>query len=334
MTKQEIESIVKYLTNDEINLAREKFNFDKRQCHKMDFDDYFETTFNCRHYEDVISGEGNEKDKIDTVYSSSLQSFVIFDHVSVNNKIKLRFDKVVEFDEVIFEYQNPVIGYPSSMDVVLLNRSNKEICFIESKLCEVIRDSSDEGKKVIGISYFRSNDVGYANTLKLSLSELDLLGIEHPKEYLAKYRGLSKEEGGGDKVVNKIPGNTYVYSEGIKQVLSHLIGICNFKDSGQKYLYENTFDPIGNHNGYHIYYLELFNAMPELCRRNKVFADKISNFKKHVEEVFRVLNKKGLGINLYIKSYQDLFNDDAEEPNGYFSKLSKKIINFYKLNEK
>ena len=41
MTKQEIESIVKYLTNDEINLVREKFNFDKRQCHKMDFDDYF-----------------------------------------------------------------------------------------------------------------------------------------------------------------------------------------------------------------------------------------------------------------------------------------------------
>ena len=104
MTKAEIQSIIRYLTGNKADQISEKFNFGQANCHKLDFDDYFETSLNCRHYEDVISGEGNEKDKIDTIYSSSLQSFIVFDHVSKENKIVLFFDKKpVEFDEVIFE---------------------------------------------------------------------------------------------------------------------------------------------------------------------------------------------------------------------------------------
>ena len=336
MTKDE-KAIVKYLTGNEGDPKSVKFDLEKGECKKIGLDRYFGTSLDCKHYDSAVSGEGNEKDKIDTIYSSSLQSLLVFDSVSEENVIKIDFNgKDLEFNEVLFEYENPVIGYPSSIDVVLLNRRDMRICFIESKLFEIIRDSSKEGKNVVGISYFRANGTGYKNTLHLSIdNDLDRLAIEHPETYLEVYKGLPKENGGGNKRINRCGNNEYVYSDGIKQILSHLIGICNFKDSEQESAYKNTADPLAGCKGFRTYYLELYNALPELCESNSEFGKKINDFKAHVEKVFEVLQEedKNLDIAMKIWSYQELYKHNSKKSDDYCSKLSEKIIQFYKLNK-
>ena len=191
-----------------------KFASNNFECKKESFEKYFNTSISCSNYESVISGEGNERDKIDTIYSSSLQSLLFFDQVSKQGiKIKIN-NKEVLFNEVYFEYKNKVIGYPSSVDVVLVNRKTSSVCFVESKLLEIVRDSSTEGKKVIGISYFKDSGIGYKETLHLSKEELKRLNIRYPENgpYISE---VSKD----NRSIDPLNGSTYVYSEGIKQVV-------------------------------------------------------------------------------------------------------------------
>lgn len=296
-----------------------KFVIDNKDCKLKSFQKIFGTTINCNNYETVVSGEGNEKEKIDTIYSSSLQSLLFFDKTNEHPiKIKIGGNEL-EFDEVVFEYKNKVIGYPSSIDVVLMNRDEKTICFIESKLLEIVRESSVEGKAVVGISYFQKNGIGYNQTLGLNNTDLTKIGICFPKDgpYLDRVKGRSGEK----QPINSISSEEtkFVYSEGIKQVLAHLIGISTFKNDS---FYDKNSDPINSHEDFkHYYYIELYNKLPNFDGDELVDV-KLRQFKDHFEIVKEIANKKGIVDQMEIMTYQELFKDNYEH-------LNDLISNFY-----
>lgn len=305
-------------------------------CFKTTIEKMFETNIDCKLYDSVVFGEGNESEKIDTIYSSSLQSLLVFCHVNSKRPIKIRVgdDETLEFDEVFFEQKNKVIGYPSSIDVVLVNRKNKAIMFIESKLFEIIRDSYsvmdyNNGKKkmpkVIGVSYLGKNDSSYysvfgqTDRMKNGFKEIGILLDGVPKEKCELNRA--------DAItVEPINGNNYVYHEGIKQMIAHFIGIINFKKGA---LHEGCIEDLKNIKFEHYYYLQLYNKLPKFG--DEEIANKIYSFEKHVDKVFDVLGELKLnneGIVCLRKTYQELYKEDKK----YFSGLDK-IINFYHLKE-
>lgn len=303
--------------------------------------DFIKETFNkkielskdeIRLLEHVINGQGQEKDKITSPYSSSLQSFLIFRKVSKENPIKIND---IEYDKVDFEVKNPVINYPSSIDVKLSN-DNKDVLFIESKLYEVIRDSNKNGMPVIGPSYFSDDKNGYLKKLKLSKNDLQKIGIIFPLEdhmYGQKASDIkkeiikpeqSKEKDDGYVSIQAIEKDKWVYSYGIKQILSHIIGILNYKGSPLK---QRRF-------------AYLYNELPDYEEKLQDYQgdsvdDKIKDYNEHVNEVFKLLkDKPGNEIKKSILTYQELYQKNPDYFKNNKNHVEDIICIYYKLNKK
>ena len=335
MTKKEYETIYNYLANNCEQVAgffekdkkgRFTGKFKKTLGCKLELiNKAFDTKIRCDQYDTVANGEGNEEEKIDTIYSSSLQSLLVFHNVSKDNEIIIGNEK---FNKVLFEYKNKVIGYPSSVDVVLMN--DHAIAFIESKYLEIVRDSSKNGKKVVGISYFGENKNGYS-CIGLNKDDLDKIKVEYnyPKifenkdyqPYLKSVSGLSNYS----QKIGKIEGADYVYSEGIKQILSHVIGINSFKNGESAYLNKDE-DPICNHKKFKkIIYVELYNELTGLEFASK----RIIDFKNHANKVKEIIENKNVVDEFIVMSYQELY---SKNDNFGFGNRVKKYFKLDRSN--
>lgn len=338
--KQETAKIVEYLTsNPEIkdNVKDSSFTENGKHsgCFKNRLEEIFETSIPCEKYESVINGEGNEKDKINTVYSSSLQSLLVFSNVSRENPILI--DKM-KYTDVFFEYRNKVIGYPSSIDVVLTNKDERTILFIESKLYEIIRDSTVSGTAVVGVSYLSNHTNGYKNVLGLEFKDLEKLGIDYENQdnYGGRTEDIKKDSDGKDISIKPLKGNSYVYSYGVKQSLSHIIGILNWKSGKQgancsSYLNHNDYDDVR--------FLLLYNDLPGFTDEDA--ENKQADFVKHQKKLFEILEGKDkVKIDsMSIKSYQEIYQENQAKNPGDFEKSffdgkdMSRIVDFYRLNK-
>lgn len=320
-----VDDLKQYLLGQENEFDEAEFNNKSQGCFKNTLERIFDCNILCSHYDQVINGQGSEKEKITSVYSSSLQSLLFFSQVSDKKPLEIGFDKeVISFVEVYFEVKNKVTGYPSSVDVVLVDKDKKHILFIESKLAEIVRESQvkkdpieKSGTKVIGITYFSDKDSGYKNALKLSYKDLIDMGILPPMSE-CEYP-LKKLEKCDSRIV-PIKNNEYVYSYGIKQMLAHLIGIQNFKK--QQFHSEELSEYASDAK---LYYMEIYNKMPGIQNDDVEIIH--TNFVNHVKEVKRIIDGKNLGIDISIMTYQDLYKKATDY------KLSAKVERFYHLEK-
>lgn len=304
--------ISEYFEKDENGQLTGKFKTNSN-CKLVSINKIFGSSISCSQYDVVAHGEGNEEEKIDSIYSSSLQSLLFFYGVSESNPIHIG---EYEFNKVLFEYENPVIRYPSSMDIVLINEEKGIIAFVESKYLEIIRDSNKDGNKVVGVSYFREKEKSGYKSLSFQKEDLEKMRIEYPgNPYIDKVVDNHKMS------ISALDDKSYVYSEGIKQILSHIIGIQNFKKT-KAYSFD---DPIKDHKLFKkVIYVELYNSFDKLD--NTVKQSKISDFKKHCEKVEEVITSKdGLVDEFLIMSYQDL-----AEANGNY-KIDANVERYYRL---
>ena len=300
---------------------------------KNTFKKVFDVDININHYLSVISGEGHEEDKIDSVYSSSLQSLLIFDKVSEERPIFFILgDNVYKFTEVYFEYKNKVIGYPSSVDVALSNKDG-DVLFIESKLFEIVRDSinkdmviedgdSENKYRVIRPSYFSDDKNGYLHKLKLSKEDLLSIGIVAPEWYGGPVADSEIRS------VKPIKNNEHTYPYGVKQFLSHAIGVLNYRKPNGA-CSRKLKDKTGS-----VHFITLINDLPGFTDDNA--QEKINGFKNHCSQIVELLNTKDLRVGKQslqlheVLTYQDLFR--LKENAEYFSKIEK-IVRIYKLDE-
>ena len=287
----------------------------KCSCPKMFFEKLFdlkENEINCNYYSMVVSGEGGEDKKIDTYYSSSLQSLLFFYGVSDTNPII--YDKV-KYTKVFFEWKNKVIKLPSSIDVVLVDETGKNALFIESKLYEVIRDSNKEGNCVVGSSYLNNEEKnGYNKKLSLTEDDYKKIGID-PTKLDEKKRSIIKP----------IVKDYYVYSYGIKQMLSHIIGLLNFNPKYDKNAYVLPVKENVN-----ISFLTIINEMNG-ASINEDDEDRNKHFMNHYNKVIELLKDKEQvkgKINLLeCTTYQDFYGKVKEK--GF--KVPGKVIKYYHI---
>ncbi len=168
-------------------------------------------------YRFAISGDGNEGKRIFILHSSALCHLLFFYSATPDHPIRLAIQgKDTEFTDTEFEYKNRVFkgGHASNVDVVLISRDKKTVLFLESKFSEYYL-SGNESKLTFSKAYLDETKCRYAAEV-------------YGDSALMSKMGITVQENGKDAELQ--PGEpAYLY--GIKQMVSHYVGIRNLIDS-------------------------------------------------------------------------------------------------------
>ncbi len=171
-------------------------------------------------YQEAISGDGQEARRIRTLHSSSLISLLCFYGISKTKPLHLDFEgRHVVFTESTFEVKNPVgtdmegHTHESNVDVVLTGKDiathKTVILFLESKFSEYLNWGCYSGisHSVYGTVYSQLTKGKY----------LERMGLKYKDDPDNKgYHGLFS-----------VKGRTQHYAGGIKQMVSHYLGVRN-----------------------------------------------------------------------------------------------------------
>ncbi len=275
-----------------------------------------------RAFQIVTNSVGNEASKINSVISSSLLSLLIFHRLFENksDEIKLNLnlnEKDYTFTQALFEVRNKVIGYPSCVDVVLKAKEDGTLLFLESKFTEYID----------GLNRSETYGSSYCALYK------------HFKDFMGN-AGLSVETSDHSLQLRSDDGEKYI--EGIKQSISHLIGLVK----GPQEVIDGPYD-----EAYLKEYKSLFKNAPRLIYGTILFdpshvlKDAKASFDEYVDLYKKTIGANGDKIVTEIKrwcspesktvievlnspiTYQNLlFNNDSYKEN-----LPKRIKQFYHL---
>lgn len=266
------------------NLFAEKFDIKDA----MDLEKFHQAFRIC------TEGQGNELKSINNVVSSALLSLLTFFRLfgensgfSLNLKLEDKSDSI-EFDRCFFEVRNAVIRLPSCVDVALYSSKSKVMLFLESKLSEYNRDSKDlEIKK------------GYAE-----------LYDDKKLQKILNAGGISVD---GNKLTLTSGGKAYL--EGIKQTISHLIGLVQGPSQNRNGVYYpkeylDSYASCFNDNKTTIYYATI------ILDPNKVGAKDFNcAYKNYVELYKDTIGANGDGIIKCIRNWKQLKNDTKKKIN-------------------
>lgn len=201
-----------------------------------DFCSLFDIPYLDAAFRIVTEGQGEELRKINSLRSSSLLSLLCFGRLFAyphENKgtdslvIKIE-GKDIKFTNSLFEVRNQVIRLPSCVDVVLQSEDEKILLFLESKFTEYVKRNSGYGvKKGYGKLY---NSPAIQEMLKHN----DLI-------WDSNQLIISLRRKGGDKAEVDLDVQTDKYFEGVKQSISHLIGLVRGPQNFKKGFYPNEY---------------------------------------------------------------------------------------------
>lgn len=253
-------------------------------------------------YHDAISGDGQEARRIRTIHSSSLISLLCFYWVSESRPLSLALDgRDVTFTKSAFEVKNPVGAdetgnvHFSNIDVALLGKDSTTgkpiVLFLESKFSEYLNWG-----RYSGISNYV-----YAETYKQLIKRGDLDRME------LKFEESSKNHSYSDLL--SIKGRTNHYAAGIKQMVSHFLGVKTALDAG---LYKNA----------DVYLGEILYEFPESIDTEH---KKIKDYTKLYDVLAQGLNtlsEPKFKIVQHCFTYQGVFKNN---------KLDAKVKDFYSL---
>lgn len=167
----------------------------------------------------VISADGNEDRKICTLHSSSLLAFLFFGGISPKNTLNIG-DSV--YDDVFFEIKNKVFpdaratDKPSNVDIVLYSSTEKKLLYIESKFTEYL----SHGKAFAAKKYREA----FSKFLPYFKRKIDIIS---ETRFISTRTNRSGKKQTIEGFNMKLPDRrTDEYMYGIKQALSHIIGIA------------------------------------------------------------------------------------------------------------
>lgn len=164
-------------------------------------------------YRMAISGDGQEYRRILTLHSSSLAALLCFYSVSPNNPLIITINESpIVFTESFFEVKNKVklnTNHDSNIDIVLRgkNSKNKNVTlFLESKFSEYLdRNNYTKISKEVYNDFYK--------------------GLAECSEFIEKFTiDFSLE----NSIAIKTNDNYCHYASGIKQMISHYMGVNNF----------------------------------------------------------------------------------------------------------
>jgi hypothetical protein len=267
-------------------------------------------TFDTK-FRQAISGDGQEVKRISTLHSSSLAALLLLYSVS-ENELECTLDgENYTFNDCFFEVKTNVKdSHFSNMDVVLVGKDSKDIdviFFLESKFSEYLNTGM-------------CNNISI-DAYKKSYDELGLIGDNAIK-------GLLIQEGiGTDNLtcLQIMSTREPQYCSGIKQMISHYMGVINFIEQGK-----NALDPKQKSHLDEIVDLRnragiiLGEVLFDFGDTVDEGASKLSRYSTIYNKLATILNKhtSKLYILPKILTYQELLKD---------FKLDKKVKDFYQL---
>ena len=284
-------------------------------------------------YKKAVSGNGDEEKKILTLHSSSRCALLCFYNVEEKPIVLNINGENIEFNYSTFEFKNPVIGYPSNMDVVLLSTDRKIVLFLESKFSEYFM-SSGEKSAFISDSY-RDNEI--SNPIYSKIEQLGFKFDENEIEITDK-KGEKKIRK-GFKLESTV-GETY--PDGIKQMISHYIGIIrrlkgdslssDKKEENIAITYEvlNVLNRVDSK----VYLGEiLFDGFVKPDWYGGMAPEEIlNNYSRSYEKLATVLNNE-IQSSKYAEKFQVLKEDIkySDVMNNNKMQIEESILRFYKI---
>lgn len=303
------------------NYIAEKYrNFFDISFEKGAFDEAFEI---------VTNGKGNEISKINSVISSSLLSLLCFyplfknsDNKIISFNLNINDQNLqVPFNKSFFEIRNKVIKSPSCMDIVLQSTDKTKLLFLESKFCEYLDKNKTEK---YGITYY--NELYKDEPLFTILKDNGIVISKKGKKMLM----VSKNE---------------KYIAGIKQTISHIIGILRGPqeetDSFYSKEYLESYKKAYNDASMLIYGTILYNpcdlgneeAKNDFDNYKKLYSNIIGNNGSEIlkqiknSPIIKEKNSKKICILSEPLTYQQFLLHNQ----NYSEILSEKIKKFYKF---
>ena len=256
----------------------------------------------CAKFVQAISGDGQEAEKITTLHSSSLASLMVFFGVSEKNPIHMKIGEGIKvFTRCEFEVKNEVAigeGNFSNIDVALYGEDS--VLFLESKFSEYLYPKPQEVKST-----------EYYNII------YDRLKDDLKKAHVAK---IANKKG---KQVLARTGKEAIYCEGLKQMISHYLGIVT----------------------------EIKNGREDLAGKNVFLGEILFNFSDRVPDAVKKLESYQTAYGYLREGLQRCANEDCkgrlqilpiatyqevlcmEENKQYLKNLPPRVSQYYRFNE-
>lgn len=243
----------------------------------------------------AISGDGQEYRRISTLHSSSLVALLCFYSLSKDSPLTMEIDGgKVEFYKSIFEQKNPINKegqHNSNMDVVLIGKNETEesvILFLESKFSEYLTHRKYDQISFVYDEMYRA-----------------LIADGQP------IVGLEIVPGADTWSISAPKGKPQQYCQGIKQMISHYLGIQNgfIEDKGKEYD--------------HIYLGEILFKFPECVdRKHKSYDSYVGLYKQLARKLNSINSEPKFKVLESSLTYQDLLRS---------FRLDDKVREFYKI---
>ena len=257
-------------------------------------------------YNQVIDGDGQEWKRITVLHSSSLAALLFFYAIDEYPLELTLEDKSYTFYNSYFEVKTVVCGsHKSNMDVVLegKNKNGKKVLlFLECKFSEYLKSG-----KYTGIS------------CDVYSKKYEELGLFKPSTLTPIYATKPTDK----NVLELVSSEGYHYCGGIKQMISHYMGVSNYAEKGEEALEENS--PLKGKTADEILLGEiLFQFDPEVDKNGRcdIYAEDYKKLAERINENnnenpnFRMLKDVLFYQNLGLK---------------YLHNLEEKVKLFYKL---
>ena len=231
-------------------------------------------------FHEAVSGDGQELSRVNVFHSSSLIALLCFYAVKKKN-LTIKLDKRdAIFDDVAFEQKNEVSnGHCSNIDVMLSGHYKDDdknvILFLESKFSEYLKCGKQDN----------ISKEAYENMYN---KLFPIVGL--------KFKDM---DDGTLSIIGK-RGNCTHYAGGIKQMISHYMGIKNSykNNSNIKFQYDNQ----------DIYLGEIMYKFPK-----EIDKKKLENYRGLYSELAEKLNGLSDGCNITVlgevMTYQDVFKN-------------------------
>lgn len=270
-------------------------------------------------FEAAKSGNGNEKQKILTLHSSSLLAFLCFNDIA-NHPIKI--DGTV-YNEVMFEVKNNVIkesGTPSNIDVLLMGENRKKLLFLESKFTEYL-----SGGKVTLSNKYRD--------LYIKLQKLNLPFNIKFINVLQESDNSHKEPDIKEEIRLYTEEKTSEYLHGIKQAFSHLLGIATGPAKKQTKGNEDYTRSLLENADEIRFASIVFNCDNKKFEKyDELYKSVFKNSEVILETIKEVLPKSEIKLTIVpeLLQYQKVFQDNnlSDEVRNFYNKVNDSNISF------
>lgn len=156
-------------------------------------------------FKNATNGPGYESKRITQLNSSALLALLCFWNVSKEHPIIINN---VEYTEVYFEVENTVFDHNSSVDILLVSEKESTWLYLESKFTEPLNPTN---RLWLSDKYYE---------IYKSIGEGLQVNVSDPQERVHKEKGKAVP-----RKEFEITQNKKQYYAGIKQMVSHLIGV-------------------------------------------------------------------------------------------------------------